>query len=72
MVYFFTTKSCGRCKAMLPLVQKYCPDVQVIDVDEQGRYIDEYNLTQVPTLVKDGKKLEGMKPESSIANFLGA
>ena len=76
LVDFFATW-CGPCKMLIPVLEAYQSDVEVIkiDVDEFNDLAREYGVMSIPTLVlmekgKETKRSIGFISDDELEKFL--
>ena len=47
---YFTSEFCKPCQAIKPRIIKH-PEILVIDVDKMDKYVLQYNILSIPTLL---------------------
>jgi len=76
----FSATWCGYCKRMLPYIEKLAADdagklkVYRIDVDDEPRLAEQYNVHGLPTLViivKGQVVAQGYVPETQLKDWVG-
>lgn len=76
-IYRFTASWCGPCKSLAKVLEGADLGVEFevidIDIEENQKLCEQYNLRGVPTLVKpeDGSALVGLKTLEEIKEWLG-
>ena len=68
---YFTSEYCASCKAIKPKIMKH-PEIIIIDVDKNGKYVKKYNIMSIPTLLvlNDDETVEQQITGTSINKFL--
>lgn len=47
---YFTSEYCIPCKTLKPKISKH-PEITIIDVDKNGKYVKRYDILSIPTLL---------------------
>jgi len=75
-ILYFSAKWCKPCEAFKPIVQSLCPNVEVVDVEDNIEIADAYHIKSVPALAivdDDGnvvRNLFGRVSTEVLQNFL--
>lgn len=52
----FSSKDCGTCHLIAPMVRRECERANIelidVDVDEQPALVEKYEINSLPTLIK--------------------
>jgi len=74
MIYFFTSKKDTNCKLMKPIIdrlqRKYI--IEIIDIDEHRELVKNFEIKELPTLVKRNGRLFGIASKQKIVEFLNS
>ena len=50
-VVMYKTEHCPMCKVLEPKLRAYCPDLEVVLVDDVPNLIEELNIFTAPTVI---------------------
>lgn len=66
----FTTKTCPNCKMAARMLEKANVPFEIVDAEEHGELVNEFDVRQAPTLIViDGNGVEKLTNASNIKKF---